>query len=173
MPIKAFAKIATPRGLGCRLQPGYQVTDSGGSAVYDPGLLFQSLGAGQTATDTFTYTLKDSFGLTMTVTVTGVNDAPLAHADGVLYVEGSGDLAIHIADLLRNDFDPDAGDSLSFSSVSATADSSGASLTLTTTSSFTTPATSSTASRSASKAAMPSATRSKTPTAPPAASRSP
>ena len=41
-----------------------------------------SLGVGQTATDTFTYTMQDSAGATstatVTMTVTGINDDPLA-----------------------------------------------------------------------------------------------
>uniref|UniRef100_UPI0031E3EFB4 cadherin-like domain-containing protein n=1 Tax=Inquilinus sp. TaxID=1932117 RepID=UPI0031E3EFB4 len=53
-----------------------------GNVVYDPGSAFQSLAAGATATDTFAYTMRDSAGAqstaTVTMTITGVNDAPTA-----------------------------------------------------------------------------------------------
>ena len=53
-----------------------------GSYIYDPTAVaaFQQLGAGQSATDTFTYTVEDSGGLqdtaTVTITIDGVNDTP-------------------------------------------------------------------------------------------------
>ena len=57
----------------------------GGNVVYDPGLAFQSLGAGATTTDSFTYTMQDAAGVqstaTVTMTITGVNDGPVAVAD--------------------------------------------------------------------------------------------
>ncbi|MGA7750981.1 MAG: putative Ig domain-containing protein, partial [Gallionella sp.] len=47
---------------------------------YDIGNRYQSLGAGQTATDTFSYTIADAAGATstatVTMTITGTNDAP-------------------------------------------------------------------------------------------------
>ncbi|GAB3325352.1 hypothetical protein GCM10027355_27350 [Haloplanus salinarum] len=59
------------------LDSGATVTvDSDGSWVYDPNGQFGSLGAGQTATDSFTYTVDDGNGGTdqgtITVTLTGV-----------------------------------------------------------------------------------------------------
>ena len=59
--------------------------DADGNVVYAPvaGL---ALGLGETATDTFTYTVRDAAGLestaTATVTVVGENGAPTAVADG-------------------------------------------------------------------------------------------
>jgi len=47
---------------------------------YDPNGQFQSLTAGQTATDSFTYTVSDGFSTatgTVTVTINGVNDPPV------------------------------------------------------------------------------------------------
>ena len=47
---------------------------------YDPNGQFNGLTAGQTATDTFGYTVSDGFhtaSATVTVTITGVNDAPV------------------------------------------------------------------------------------------------
>ena len=53
---------------------------------YDPNGAFESLGAGETAIDTFTYTVTDGNGgtdtATVSVTVTGANDGPNAVADG-------------------------------------------------------------------------------------------
>src|SRR5207237_670351 len=51
---------------------------------YDPNGLFTSLGVGQSATDSFKYTVSDGHGgtsnqATVTVTVNGLNDPPVAH----------------------------------------------------------------------------------------------
>ena len=52
-----------------------------GTVHYDPNGQFESLLAGQTATDTFTYTVSDGFHdrhrRTVTVTINGVNDPPV------------------------------------------------------------------------------------------------
>ncbi|TFI58092.1 tandem-95 repeat protein [Sphingomonas parva] len=91
----------------------------GGKISYAPGAGFQSLGAGQTATDTLTYTMRDSAGATstatVTVTITGANDGPAAIADSVVVSEDSG----ATIDVLANDTDVDAGDSKAIVSVSA------------------------------------------------------
>ncbi|MEP6789813.1 MAG: VCBS domain-containing protein [Ramlibacter sp.] len=74
----------------------------------------QSLGAGQTASDVFSYTAADSQGgtatSTLTVKVTGANDCPVAVSDtasvgedGILTASGN---------VLSNDKDIDAGDTL-------------------------------------------------------------
>jgi VCBS repeat-containing protein len=56
-----------------------------GKIQYDPGTAFDHLSAGETATDTFTYTISDGKGGTstasITVTITGANDGPIAVAD--------------------------------------------------------------------------------------------
>jgi VCBS repeat-containing protein len=53
-----------------------------GSYTYNPNGKFDGMRAGQTASETFTYTVTDGMGAsstaTVTVTVTGVNDAPAA-----------------------------------------------------------------------------------------------
>ena len=53
--------------------------------VYDPNGRFETLAVGQTATETFTYTISDSHGATSiataTVTIDGDNDAPQAVND--------------------------------------------------------------------------------------------
>ena len=61
------------------------------SVTYDPNGQFESLAAGQTATDTFTYTVSDGNGgvdtAIVTVTINGVNDAPVATANVAAVVE--------------------------------------------------------------------------------------
>jgi VCBS repeat-containing protein len=113
---------------------GAAVTVSAGGQVhYDPGQIFASLENGQTATDSFTYTITDAAGLTSTatatVTITGVshNSAPTAGADALTLAEDA--LATDVtALLLANDTDPD-GDVLTVSAVQAVS-SKGAIVTL-------------------------------------------
>jgi VCBS repeat-containing protein len=83
-----------------------------GTITYTPGAEFQSLASGQTGSDSFQYTMMDSAGAisgaTVTVTVVGANDAPVAAADSLQVGEdGSAGL-----DVLANDSDVDAGDHL-------------------------------------------------------------
>jgi VCBS repeat-containing protein len=82
---------------------GKQITlDSGalltvnadGSYTYDPNGKFESLGAGQTATDSFTYVASDSHGpssdpATVTVKITGVDDGPAVLRVAVIGVNAS------------------------------------------------------------------------------------
>ena len=97
-----------------------------GTVSYATGSAFQSLKAGATATDTFSYTVRDSAGAestaSVTMTVTGVNDGPVALADVGSVSE---DQSV-ILDVLANDTDVDAGDEKTLVSVSAT--TSGASV---------------------------------------------
>ena len=62
--------------------PAGTVTRSANDLVFDPGAAFDDLPAGTDEIATFTYTITDSFGAsdtaTVTVTVNGVNDAPVA-----------------------------------------------------------------------------------------------
>ena len=57
----------------------------GDQVIYDPTAAYQTLAQGETALDTFTYTISDGHGgsasATVTMTVNGVNDAPIAHDD--------------------------------------------------------------------------------------------
>ncbi len=92
-----------------------------GGFVYDPraSAQFRALPGGQTANDTFTYTISDRpiMGVsrtdtaTVTVTVTGVNDAPSATDD--MY-ETATDEALTVntraTGVLGNDTDPDTGE---------------------------------------------------------------
>jgi VCBS repeat-containing protein len=90
---------------------GAAVSLTGGAVQYDPGTLFQSLAQGQTATDTFSYTVSDMAGATstatVTLTVTGVNDGPVAADDAAAVQE---DLTLVAAgNVLTNDSDADQG----------------------------------------------------------------
>ncbi|MEM7543351.1 MAG: Ig-like domain-containing protein, partial [Pseudomonadota bacterium] len=75
--------LGSPFGLNS----GAQVTlNADGSYTYDPNGAFESLASGQTTTDTFQYTLSDgteSDTATVTITITGVDDAPTVTATGL------------------------------------------------------------------------------------------
>jgi len=87
------------------------------TVTYNPNGRFESLGVGQTATDTFLYTVKDEDGYstmgTVTVTIDGLNDAPTAVADSNIRVARNG---VKVIDVLANDKDID-GDTLQVDSV--------------------------------------------------------
>ncbi len=94
------------------LQGSAWAAADGSGVVYAPGAAFQSLRAGSTATETFSYTMADSTGgvasASVTVTVTGTNDGPVANADNATAQENQ---ALYI-NVLGNDTDPDVGDTL-------------------------------------------------------------
>jgi VCBS repeat-containing protein len=81
----------------------------------------EALGVGQTATDVFSYTMRDSAGATstanITFTISGANDAPTAVADAATATE---DVVLNIAaatGVLANDTDTDTGDTKAVSGV--------------------------------------------------------
>ncbi|WP_299282093.1 tandem-95 repeat protein [uncultured Tateyamaria sp.] len=83
------------------------------SVSYDANGAFESLGVGETATDTFTYVVEDGNGgtdtATVTVTVEGANDGPTANDD-----TSDTDFDTPVTfDVLANDTDPDTNDVLS------------------------------------------------------------
>ncbi|KZL17267.1 VCBS domain-containing protein [Pseudovibrio sp. WM33] len=79
---------------------------------YDPGTAFDYLAAGETATDTFSYTVTDAAGesstSTVTITVIGHNDSPIAVA-----VAAETDESTSIV-ILPDFTDPDNNDTHSF-----------------------------------------------------------
>ncbi|WP_412562151.1 Ig-like domain-containing protein [Thalassobius sp. MITS945101] len=90
------------------------VTNNGdGTFNYDPSGAFESLAVGETATDTFTYTVDDGKGGTATETVAisvqGTNDAPMAAAITASTHEDGPAITI-AADVT----DPDASDTHTF-----------------------------------------------------------
>ncbi|MEX1198935.1 MAG: Ig-like domain-containing protein [Pseudohongiellaceae bacterium] len=90
--------------------------DRNGDYLYDDNGAFASLGASDTHVDTVTYTVEDDNGntdvATLSVTVQGVNDAPLANADSASVDEDSS-VTINV---LANDTDPDNGDTVTIAS---------------------------------------------------------
>ncbi len=90
-----------------------------GGYSYDPNTQFEYLAVGELVTDSFGYTVGDNGGLTdtatVTITVTGVNDAPGAADDGFTVDENSVDNTL---DVLFNDTDPDTSDALTIDDVS-------------------------------------------------------
>ena len=90
--------------------------------------------AGNTLTDTFTYAVRDAAGATssttLTVTIQGANDAPVAIVDTGSLLENATLTTTAATGVLANDTDVDAGDSKTVSAVAfgATAGSVGAGL---------------------------------------------
>ena len=93
------------------------VVNADGSYSYDPtaAAALQALAQGATATDSFSYTVRDLAGATDTatvqITVTGINDAPEAGDDDYTLDEDT-ILTISGPGLLGNDSDADAGAAL-------------------------------------------------------------
>lgn len=92
---------------------GLVVNHGDGTFSYDPNGQFESLAVGETATDTFTYSVDDGFGGTATatavVTVVGQNDDPVA-VDVTATAEENGPAIVISADFS----DVDAGDTHTF-----------------------------------------------------------
>ncbi|VAW31035.1 T1SS secreted agglutinin (RTX), partial [hydrothermal vent metagenome] len=98
-------------------------TDNDGTAVSNAGQIDYTPALNFVGTEVFTYTISDGNGgsdtatVTITVTDNPTNDVPTANDDSDTVVEDSGTTQI---DILANDSDPDAGDTLSISAVGAT-----------------------------------------------------
>jgi VCBS repeat-containing protein len=90
--------------------------DADGSFTYDPNEQFEYLQAGNSTTDSFTYAVSDGNGgidtATVTITINGVNDPPVAVNDSATTPQ---DTLVTI-DVLNNDSDID-GDILTVDSV--------------------------------------------------------
>ena len=84
-----------------------------GSYTFNPGAAFDDLAVGQTRTTSVTYTNLDSNGgsasSTLTITVTGTNDAPVAVNDGPVAVTEDTPAT---GNVLTNDTDVDTSDTL-------------------------------------------------------------
>ncbi|NSX55223.1 ExeM/NucH family extracellular endonuclease [Parasulfitobacter algicola] len=93
---------------------GAMVTVQNGVVSYDPGDIFAGLAEGETATDTFTYTVDDGRGgtdtATVTVTINGTNDAPELTAVTAVSVAENG--TVIDAQIAATDAE---GDAISFS----------------------------------------------------------
>ncbi|MCD4780029.1 MAG: tandem-95 repeat protein [Candidatus Omnitrophica bacterium] len=93
-----------------------QVTDNGdGTITYNPDGQFEYLQVGDSATDSFNYTVSDGNGgtdeATVTITINGVNDAPVANDDNYITAENTV-LTVSAPGVLGNDADIDEGDTL-------------------------------------------------------------
>ncbi len=81
----SFGAAGGTVGTALQGQYGTLVLRADGSYTYTPNDTAKALDEGETGRDVFTYTVKDGGGLadtaTLTVTVTGANDAPVAVAD--------------------------------------------------------------------------------------------
>ena len=83
------------------------VTDNGdGTVTFDPGSDFDLLGVGETAITSFTYTTDTSETETVSVTIYGINDEPVANDD--LYVINEGESLTGAQTVLVNDSDPES-----------------------------------------------------------------
>jgi len=86
-----------------------------GAAVFNPGTAFTDLPAGQSRTSSVTYQLSDGHGgfstATVTVTVTGVNDAPISTP---IANQTGNDAQTVTLNVGGNFSDPDTGDTLTF-----------------------------------------------------------
>ena len=95
--------------------------NSDGSFDYDPNGQFEYLAVGETAQDTFDYTVTDSNGATdtatVTITITGVNDATTANADAYGTDEDTVLNVLVGAGLVQNDTDIDTNDTLTVAGV--------------------------------------------------------
>ena len=120
-------------GATITLGSGAQLTlNANGSFSYNPNGAFEGLDTGESTTDTFTYRAGDgtasSNAATVTITINGANDAPVATADAYAVGEDA-TLNIAAAGVLANDTDVDV-EPLSVVEVNGSALNVGATITL-------------------------------------------
>jgi VCBS repeat-containing protein len=129
LAVSAVNGVAADVGQTVTLGSGAKLTlNADGTYSYGPNGSFESLGVGQTATDSFSYTVSDGHGgtstATVTITVNGANDGPTAADDAGSATEaGTAAGSNASGNVLTNDSDPDAGDSLVVSAVRTGAES--------------------------------------------------
>ena len=106
--------------------------DADGSFIYDPTFSTEltAMDVGDSVNDSVQYTMSDQLGVTSTATLTftvnGVNDAPLAVIDA--YAIGQDEvLSVAASGLMSNDSDPDADDTISVTEFGTTGNLSGTS----------------------------------------------
>ncbi|WP_169802299.1 DUF4347 domain-containing protein [Hydrogenophaga flava] len=100
--------------------------DDAGNLIFIPGGAFDDLAAGETRDTSFSYVLHDSEGgqstATVTVTVHGVNDAPVAEADQFVASE---DAALSLGRVTVNDWDVDGSELWADTSATGAGDQGG------------------------------------------------
>ncbi|MEM7479895.1 MAG: Ig-like domain-containing protein [Acidobacteriota bacterium] len=127
MTVTAVNGNAANVGVQITLGSGALLTvNANGTFSYDPNGAFDTLGAGATDTDSFTYTIDDGSGTcaetaTVTVTINGVNDCPTAVNDAVSTDENTAvNGNVTAANPTTADSDPE-GDSLTVTAVNGNA----------------------------------------------------
>lgn len=102
-------------------------TNNGGTATFVAGVnntISYTPAANFFGTETFTYTMRDAAGLTdtatVTVTVTSVNDQPVANNDSGAGFSVAEDSSNNSLNVLANDTDVDTGDTKEITAVGAT-----------------------------------------------------
>jgi VCBS repeat-containing protein len=102
------------------------VSIAGNQLVFNPGTDFDHLAAGATDTVTISYTLDDENGAesasTVTITITGTNDGPVANSD----LATTDQITAKTIDVVANDTDPDASDVMTITNVSVQGERCGA-----------------------------------------------
>ncbi len=106
-----------------------------GSFLYDPTVAMNSLAVGESMADLFTYTISDGLATsraTVSLTITGRNDAPIAFDNAYATDEKTTALGDLVGDDTGDglDFDPDANDILVVSAVNGVAGNVGGTLSL-------------------------------------------
>ncbi|HSP41938.1 MAG TPA: Ig-like domain-containing protein [Luteolibacter sp.] len=105
--------LVTTSELGATVKLDIRAERRETSIVYDPrsSAILTALSDGETIEDSFHYSVFDRHGARgiarVTITVTGVNDVPMATDDGGFMVFEDGSLGIPGSGLLANDTDPD------------------------------------------------------------------
>jgi VCBS repeat-containing protein len=104
--------VLTVTGLNTTGLKGTASINSNNTIHYNPGTVFNYLQQGQSASTGFSYTISDGHGGTssanVSVTVTGVNDPPVAMNDH--FYSTSNTLTVAAPGVLANDSDVDSGD---------------------------------------------------------------
>ncbi|MDJ0747510.1 MAG: Ig-like domain-containing protein [Xenococcaceae cyanobacterium MO_167.B27] len=100
------------------------VTDNGdGTFNYNPNGQFEDLNDGESDTDTFSYTINDNRSIiataTVTIEITGVNDAPIANDDEGSSLTTDEKTAFTTGNVLINDTDVE-GDTLNVTGIDTT-----------------------------------------------------
>ncbi|WP_283193223.1 tandem-95 repeat protein [Rhizobium sp. AN80A] len=116
LQVSAINGVAGNVGLAVTGSNGGTFTiGANGAAVFNPGTAFTDLPAGQSRTSSVTYQLSDGRGgfstATVTVTVTGVNDAPISTPIANQTGNDAQSVTLNVA---GNFSDPDTGDTLTF-----------------------------------------------------------
>jgi VCBS repeat-containing protein len=119
--ILTVTAASAPAGQGTASVVGNQVQ-------FDPGSDFDDLAVGESAVVVVSYDMEDEHGATdsstLTITVTGANDAPTANPDA----GSTGENTAILVDVLANDSDVDNGAVLTVASASAPAGQGSASV---------------------------------------------